>query len=329
MQGGYTKFFGFALCLIIAIGVCIWIYSKSTLEERECNRMNYMYPNFAAITSAKTDYKIHQYYIKTAYNCCCPSRAYTHTYVSTCALKNCLRQGARCLDFQIYSLDNNPVISVSSTDDYGMKETYNSVPFSKAMRVINDLAFTSAGTPCPDDPLFINLRIMSKNPDILVKMADDLKDTLGGRLTTTSLGDDIGNKNLSDYRRKVIVMLDPSCMDRSESGALEEMIDLPYSKGMNLKSFRYHELLSQSATAKTNLKDYNTYDSDAIETGLSLCLPDLGANPQNPSFAKIQEYRCQFPAMCFQLADTNLKNYKNIFETFGSAFIPQVNATSK
>lgn len=323
MPGGSTKYFGFALCAIIAVGLCIWVYSKSTLKERECERMNYMYPDFAPITNANTDYKVHQYYIKTAYNCCCPSRAYTHTYVSTCALKNCLRQGARCLDFQIYSLDNNPVIGVSSADDFGVKETYNSIPFSKAMRVINDLAFTSAGTPCPVDPLFINLRVMSKNPDILSKMADDLKDALGSRLTTTSLGEDIGDQQLSKYKGKVVVMLDPSCMDVGDAGALAEMVDVPWTSGENLRSFRYHALKSQSAASKTELVEYNKYDANATSTGLSVCLPDLGANPQNPSFSKVREYRCHFLAMCFQLADANLKAYNSVFDTYGTAFVPQ------
>lgn len=320
MQGGYTKYFGFLLCAVIVIGVLIWVYSKATLEERECERMNYMYPDFAALTSADTDYPLHQYYIKTAYNCCCPSRSYTHTYVSTCALKSCLRQGARCLDFQIYSLDNEPVIGVSSSDDFGVKETYNSVPFSQAMRVINDLAFTSAGTPCPDDPLFINLRIMSKNPDILAKMADTLTQTLGSHLTSKSLGSDVGAKPLSELRSQVVVMLDPSCLSLADAGELGEMIDIP-NQNTSLRSFRYHGLLGN--TDPQELRDYNTYVEGASERGLSICLPDLGANPNNPSFSKASAYNCHFLAMCFQSPDANLKQYNSVFETYGTAFVPQ------
>jgi len=317
-----ARYIGFIVCAFIAIGICIWVYSKSTLKERECERMNYMYPDFAPMTYAKTNLKLHEYYIKTAYNCCCPSRAYTHTYVSTCALKNCLRQGARCLDFQIYSFDNKPVIAVSSADDYGVKETYNSIPFSNAMRVINDMAFTIAGSPCYIDPIFLNFRIMSKNPDILSKMADSLKDVFGVKLITTSMGDDIGNELLSKYRNKVVVMLDPSYMDTSDAGALQEMIDLPSVKNnTNMRSFRFHGL--KSTTNKDELIEYNTYSSTALQKGLSICLPDLGANPKNPSFEKVREYRCHFAAMCFQLADANLKDYNTVFDTHGTAFVPQ------
>lgn len=327
MKGEYTKSFGLILCAIIFVGACIWLYSKSTLEQRECERMNAMYPDFANAlkTTADNGKKIHQYYIKTAYNCCCPSPAYTHTYVSTCALKNCLRQGARCLDFQIYSLDNDPVISVSSTDDFGVKETYNSVPFYKAMQTIADLAFSFSGSPCPYDPIFINLRIMSKNPDILSKMAYNLEDALGPHLNNSS--SDIGNELLSKFQgnsvgvpAKVIVMLDPSYMSLDESGELAQMIDLPNSNdGSNFRSYRYHSLLNSDAS---EIAKFNTYDGVPQE-GLSICLPDLGANPQNPKFEDVQAYKCQFVAMCFQLADKHLQDYNTFFESGGSAFVAQ------
>jgi hypothetical protein len=330
MKGDYTKMFGLILCAIIFIGACIWLYSKSTLEQRECERMNAMYPDFANALTTTPDNgkKIHEYYIKSAYNCCCPSPSYTHTYVSTCALKNCLRQGARCLDFQIYSLDNNPVVSVSSTDDFGVKETYNSIPFYKAMQTIGDFAFSDLGSPCPNDPIFINLRIMSKNPDILSKMAGNLKDALGPHLTSSGRLD-IGNELLSTFqgyghiKAKALVMLDPSCMALDESGDLAQMIDLPNSNNeSNFRSYRYHSLLNSDAY---EIKEFNTYGG--ASQGLSICLPDLGANPQNPTFEYVQDYRCQFVAMCFQLADKHLQDYNTVFEGNQSAFVEQETLT--
>ena len=60
---------------------------------------------------------------------------FKNTYVDTCALKEIIGQGVRALDFQIYSVDNLPVIAVSSigcdysdasTDKlcYNIKESY-------------------------------------------------------------------------------------------------------------------------------------------------------------------------------------------------------------
>ena len=53
------------------------------------------------------------YNIKTAYNCCAVN-TFKNSWVSGCALKHCISAGARCLDFEIYSMNNNPVIGFSS-----------------------------------------------------------------------------------------------------------------------------------------------------------------------------------------------------------------------
>ena len=116
-------------------------------------------------------------------------------------------------------------------------------------------------------------------------------------------------------------MLDPSQLELTSASELAEMVDLPAEGKNNMQSFRYHEL--KSLANKTELIEFNEYNSTAIKKGVSICLPDLGANPRNPSFETIREYKCQFPAMCFQLADDNLKKYNEVFETYGTAFILQ------
>ena len=55
-------------------------------------------------------YNLRDYYIKTAYNCCTAGE-YKNDFVNVCALKNCIRQGARCLDFEIYSVKGSPVVA--------------------------------------------------------------------------------------------------------------------------------------------------------------------------------------------------------------------------
>ena len=80
------------------------------------------------------------YYIKTAYNCCALGE-FKNTFVSLCALKEVIRQGVRCLDFEVYSINNDPVIAVSSLSDYNIKESYNSLAFEKVMETIRTCLF--------------------------------------------------------------------------------------------------------------------------------------------------------------------------------------------
>mgnify|MGYP001352363946 CR=1 FL=1 len=61
---------------------------------------------------------IKNYYIKTAYNACCGD-GYKNNFVNICALEKCIQIGARCLDFEIYSMNKQqPVVAVSKTDSF-------------------------------------------------------------------------------------------------------------------------------------------------------------------------------------------------------------------
>ena len=65
------------------------------------------------------------YKIKTAYNCCAINN-FKNSWVSECALINCINAGARCLDFEIYSVNDSPVIGFSSREiNLNMKESFN------------------------------------------------------------------------------------------------------------------------------------------------------------------------------------------------------------
>ena len=69
-------------------------------------------------------YKLRDFYIKTAYNCCALGN-FKNTFVSTCALEQVLRQRVRCLDFEIYSVNDKPVIAVSSLSSYDIGIKFN------------------------------------------------------------------------------------------------------------------------------------------------------------------------------------------------------------
>ena len=64
-------------------------------------------------TEQGSNYKLKDFYIKTAYNCF-SSGKFKNDYVDNCALTNCASYGVRALDMQIYSVKNQPVISFSA-----------------------------------------------------------------------------------------------------------------------------------------------------------------------------------------------------------------------
>jgi hypothetical protein len=161
------------MIVIVLSFIGYYLYIKN-LMIRECNYMNEMYGTIngklqsVSSSNPNSKYTLKDYYIKTAYNCC-SGGSYKNDYVNTCNLTNVLKQGCRGLDFEIYSINDQPVIATSTTDSYYIKETYNSVPFADAMKIIVNYAFSDTVAPNPSDPILIHLRIKSTNQKMFQK----------------------------------------------------------------------------------------------------------------------------------------------------------------
>ena len=311
------------LIILIIIGLLIflviyYIYSTLTLEQKNCDTMNSLYSDFPLISTMNTSntsfsYNLRDYYIKSAYNCCCGG-SYKNDFVSLCALKDCIKQGARCLDFEIYSVNNKPVIATSSMDDYSIKETYNSIPFATVMKNIAQYAFSGSTCPNPGDPLILYFRIMSKNKEIYTEMANDIYNTLedkllGKKYSYENYGKNLGKEPLKSLIGKIIIIADKSNALFEET-PLDEYINIA-SNSIFMRALRYDDV--QYTPDMDELIDYN-------KKSMTICLPNLNNTPINPSASLAMKYGCQFIAMSFQNFDSNMEYYDLFFDEEGSAF---------
>lgn len=122
------------------------------------------------------------YRIKTAYNCCAVN-TFKNSWVGDCALSQCIKAGARCLDFEIYSIDNNPVIGFSSRENnLNIKESFNKIDLHKAMTIINNTAFGEELTNDTNFPILLNFRLKTKNVKVYDKIAKILYQSFGDKL---------------------------------------------------------------------------------------------------------------------------------------------------
>jgi len=304
-------------CMILFLSF-YWIYSKLTLEAKNCKSMNDLYKDFPLLQTINTSnerfsHNLRDYYIKTAYNCCCAGE-FKNDFVSTCALKDCIKQGARCLDFEIYSVNNKPVVAVSSLDDYTVKETYNSLPFATAISTINDYAFSGSTSPCPGDPLILNFRIMSTNQEIYSDMANDLYNTLSDRMlgkdySYENHGKNLGQASLKELMGKVIIIVDKT-NPLFEQTPLDEYVNIA-SNSIFMRALRYDDVK-------------NTPDMDELvefnKKNMTICLPNLNSSADNPSPSLAMSYGCQFVGMSFQDFDQYMEYYDLFFDEEGSAF---------
>ena len=310
----------FGLCSLIVIIVFGWSWSKLTLEARNCSNLNKLYknppPGFTSLTSDNPDncHSLRDYYIKTAYNCCATG-SYKNDFVSLCALEDCIKQGVRCLDFEIYSVDDKPVISVSAVNNVHVKGSYNSIPFADALKTISQRAFGGQSLcPNPHDPLIIYLRIMSNNRAIYTEMADNIYSTLEDKLlgkkhSYENNGSNLGQIPITSLMDKVVIIADKTNSLFADT-PLDEYVNLA-TRGPFMRILRYNQLINTPNSGE--LTEFN-------KKNMSICLPDLGIAPKNPSATLAMTYGCQFVAMGFQNFDTNLEQYDDYFDSKGSAF---------
>ena len=310
------------ITLAIGLGITIWyIIYKVTQKQSEIEStyvtMNRTVSPLNTLTNQVVDpmtMPLRNYYIKTALNCCCLGE-WKNNYVDTVPLKSAISDGYRCLDFEIYSEDDKPVVAASTKPSFYFRETYNSIPFLDAMTVLAQNAFTKA--PNSTDPLFINLRIKSNNAKIVPDIVSAINSQFGNLLLGPEYnylyaGNNLGQVPMSTFQNKVIIMADisnPLCTDK----------DLPLFQVLNIGANTpfLHQLQYEMGVK-------NTPDMDALidhnKKNMSIVFPDAPFN-ENANFNVAKTFGCQFIGMMPRVNDVNLSIYNKAFNDAGSAFI--------
>jgi len=322
MNEDFASYIILALILIIVISYISYMIYLNRLGSKECNYLNMLYPSIdgyiKAISPNISDCSgnLYDYYIKTAFNAC-SGGSYQNDYVDVCILKSILKQGVRCLDFEIYNVNNVPVVSTSSynSKNYYVKETFNSVNFSEVMSVISNYAFSGGTVPNPTDPLIIHLRIKSNEQAIYNNLAKIFKsyDTimLGKNYSYENNGKNIASQPLTSFMNKVILIVDKSNNSYLENKDFMEYVNMT-SNSVFMRALSYYDVK-------------NTPDINELEQFNQRCMtivyPDVGANPSNPSGILCRAAGCQMVAMRYQHVDNFLKENAIFFDEGGYAFV--------
>jgi hypothetical protein len=334
---------GTTLVIFIAGCIAYYVYYKMTLLPKSCRRLNGKNPaalNSSWITTASSDpssqYLLRDYYIKTAYNCCSTGN-FSNDYVNVCALQHAIRMGCRCLDFEVYGKNGQPIISTSLSDDKCIKETYNSVSFDEAMGAVASSAFSPSSNVCPNpnDPLLLLFRIKTNDVNVLNSMADTIKSNLNDRLIP-DYNHEFGGANIcaepvNKFAGKIVIIVENNPL-LYQPGA-ERMYEIT-----NLTSKTFLRILTVfdvlNSPDITELTSFNKQYMTIV-----LPVPSMSAenyDPMAPSLAG-----CQCMAQSFQLTrDGNLAVYNDWFESGpmksafmlkakGLMFVPQTIDTPK
>jgi hypothetical protein len=308
---------GFILLLVILM--IVYIIYLTRLQTKECDFMNDTYGalngNLRSISSSDPDCSgnLNEYYIKTAYNAC-SGGSYKNDVVEICNLKAVLKQGVRGLDFEIYSIDNQPVVATSTSDNYYIKETYNSVSFSDVMNIIQNYAFSGSTSPNPTDPILIHLRFMSNNQSMYSNLANIFKsyDTilLGKEYSYETSGHNLGGEPLLNFMNKVILIFDRTNTSFLENKDLMEYVNMT-SNSIFMRAYSYYDVKNNPDLQE--LREYN-------KRNMTIVFPDSGTNPVNPNGILSRDAGCQMVAMRYQYVDNFLIQNTTFFDNCSYAF---------
>jgi hypothetical protein len=307
------------ITLVFCIIVIIYIFYYIRLRDRNCNYMDSIYGNLngklrSIDNNEKFNYTLKDYYIKSAYNCCSGGN-YKNDFVDLCVMKDLLKQGVRCLDFEIFSIDDQPVIATSTSDSFYIKETFNYINFVNAMNVIRDYAFSTSTAPNSSDPIIIHLRIKSTNQTMYQNFALLLENynsiLLGKEYDSEYNGQNFGDVELRSLMGKVIIIVEKSNSAVLECPEFYKFINMT-SKSVFMRSYHYYDI--EYTPSKEELVNYN-------KQNMTIGMPYKGSNPNNPSSIVMREMGCQFLAMRFSELDSNIEENNMFFDNNGYAFV--------
>jgi hypothetical protein len=319
MKQNFITYLVVAMILTFVILTIVYIIYLTKLQDKECTYMNDMYGSINAhirsLSSSDADCSgnFNEYYIKTAYNAC-SGGSYKNDFVNICNLKSVLKQGVRGLDFEIYSIDNQPVVATSTADSYYIKETYNYVNFSEVMSTLKNYAFSQSTAPNPADPVVIHLRFMSNNQDMYSNLAsifeanDDIM--LGKEYSFENSGHNIGDEKLLNFMNKVILIVNRENTSFLENKELLEFVNLT-SGSMFMRAYSYFDVKNNPDLDE--LREYN-------KRNLTIVFPDHGSDPPNPSGLLSRDAGCQLIAMRYQYVDNFLVENALFFDRCNYAF---------
>ena len=260
----------------------------------------------------KSTGRLCDYFIASSYNSCC-SGDFKDDYVDIEALKNAIQQGARVLDFQIFSINGDLIVSASDNETQFMKGTYNYLPLTGINGVFNIVEKYAFSDFCPNrkDPLFLNLRIQSEKTDIYDKLTEICSGVFKDRLLSVIYGYeqersgiDILKTGIENFYEKIIIICD--------------------QKNKNFKDTSFHAFVNLSPQKDDGpLVAYKNYQVNFAEESktirkqsknkIIMVYPDNTNINDNRDPANLFNMGCSIIFMNYQKLDTNLITYLNTF----------------
>ena len=130
--------------------------------------------------------RLRDFFIKSAFNCCASGNL-KNDYVNIESMNLAIKLGCRFLDFEIYTINGEPAVAVSTNrDSFHYKESFNHLSFDLVMKNTRERAMTPKGCKNYTDPLILHLRIKTAQATTYKKIATILRNTFGSTIVSAN-----------------------------------------------------------------------------------------------------------------------------------------------
>ena len=282
--------------------------------------------NIKNINADRFGMSLSQYCIKSSY-----SSAFSGNYVSTEMVKYVLSRGCRLLDFGVYysPSDGIPIVAHSTDSNANSIDSNNTISLNDVFSTIVANAFaqsqTGYGSPNPNDPLFIHLRVYTDEQyAIYDKIADLIQSNFSNMRYVDSQGYaiPINNHTIVDdsFNRKVFILMNKTLVPRyaSKSQKLAQCVN--GETGGN--TFR----LQTYAAMENQMKNTPTVLDDGKKTNIvieNIVIPDTNEQHVQPSLIDmIVDHGVQMTMYKYYNNVDNLAQHEDLFNQYLGGIIP-------
>lgn len=293
------------------------------LNNLKSNKNSPSIGNIQSIQPKFANMPLKEYCIKASYNSAVSGKS-----VNKDMIKYVLNRGCRFLDFEVFYTKNNenfvPVVAESSDPEFKRFDTDNHITLESAFSTMVSNAF-SGNSPNKKDPLFIHLRIKTKDTNCYSSIAKLIDSILKVKLYEGEITKDT---KMEELMGKVVIIVDKTIhrdyKDYAKcKGSDMKCYDLANylniesgSQNMNLYNLMQ---LEQQASNPALIKDDNVSTSSLAS---KVVLP-ITKSDRNPDMKKmILDYGAQIVAYRYGNIDDNLVDCEVFFNDSKGGILP-------
>ena len=302
------------LALVFGIVVVICAYylweALTPSESKAISKAKPVFATYSQVTKLAplgcpqpAEYRLCDYYMACSSFSVFPG-SQIYDYISDTILPLAIKAGARLVELDVYSDENDKPVVGLKNQKLGVDYAYNTVPFEACCNSIGNNAFNSINSPVSSDPFVLSL-VFHTDKTHVINAASEILKSSGCRPHLLDTTYSYQRKNLAvepvcNLQNKIIVVSGGPI----KGTLMEELTNMSWSTS-HLRRLTYTQ-----ASQPHDQEELITYNRNNI----TMVVPDIGSDLVNTNPQILLSYGCQWNMMNYGSIDNMMELYINEFQ---------------